>query len=81
MKLTKRILCLLLVLALTFALCACGKKGKTENINDDERSNNLPIPSDTTTSAKGDATTGSTAGTTEGNLGGDVHYNDATLAW
>ena len=32
MRLTKRILCLALVLALTFALCACGEK---EPANDD----------------------------------------------
>lgn len=71
MKLTKRILCLALVLALTFALCACGDDKKD---SDDSASTN---PGGFSTQPS----TQPTVDSGEGNLGGDVHFNDATLAW
>lgn len=77
MKLTKRILCLVLAAVLLFALCACGKKQDTTI--EDERSNNLPIPSDSTT----DTTLKGTTTTTEDwiQMEGEEHFNDATMAW
>lgn len=80
MKLTKRILCLALALVLILAVAACGNDNKKDPL-EDERSNNLPAPSDTTTSAANDSTTSTTADPLEGNLTGDVQYNDATFAW
>ncbi|MBR2320147.1 MAG: hypothetical protein IKA50_05140 [Clostridia bacterium] len=71
MKLTKRILCLALVLALTFALCACGKDKKE---NDDSASTN---PGGFSTQPS----TQTTVDPWDGNLEGDNHFNDATLAW
>lgn len=71
MKLTKRILCLALVLALTFALCACGDDKKD---SDDSASTNpggfSTLPS-----------TDPTVDPWDGNIDGDVQFNDATLAW
>ena len=42
MKLTKRVICLLMALALTFALCACGEK-------EDNGDTNQTAPTTTTT--------------------------------
>ena len=78
MKLTKRILCFALVLTLIFALCACGDD---KNDSDDSASTN---PGGFSTDPDGFYTQPSTQPTVdsgEGNLEGDNHFNDATLAW
>ena len=67
MKLTKRLFCLALVLALTFALCACGKKDEQKN---------TATPSSSTSN-----TTSSSDPVDDGNLEGDNMYNDAELEW
>lgn len=71
MKLTKRILCFALVLTLIFALCACGDDKKD---SDDSASTN---PGGFYTQPS----TQPTVNSEEGNLEGDNHFNDATLAW
>lgn len=76
MKLTKKLFCLALVLALTFALCACGKKDKENGTAVSTNPGGFSNPS----SSPVEGTPSSTAAD-EGNLEGDVHFNDATLAW
>ncbi len=66
MKLTKRILCLLLAMALTFALCACGDKKDEEN-NDTNTSTTAP-------------TTTTTVDDWASNLDGDNQFNDGMFS-
>lgn len=69
MKLTKRILCLALVLALAVALCACGKK-------DEGKKESTPVASSGFTSS---TAANSDDDDWEGNLEGENQYNDATF--
>lgn len=74
MKLTKRLICLMLAVMLAFALCACGEK-KIEN----KIENNIIVPSDTQTQTQTQPLP--TVDPWEGNLDGENQFNDATLAW
>lgn len=65
MKRMKRILCLTLVLALSVALCACGKKDTAKN-----KGGNTEAPTTTTT-----------VDDWAGNLEGDNMFNDGELDW
>ena len=68
MKLTKRILCLMLAMALTVALCACGDKKEEEK--KDSTPTNHTVP-----------TTQTTTDDWSGNLEGENQFNDAVLDW
>ena len=68
MKLTKRIVCLMLALSLMVALSACGKKTE-ENKNNG------------TTTTTTQSTTTTTSDEWESNLGGDIVYNDGEFDW
>ena len=69
MKLTKRILCLLLAMTLAFALCACGEK--EEEKKDENTGNTGGFVNQTQTTVDDWA----------GNLDGDNQFNDAELDW
>ena len=74
MKLTKRILCLMLVMALAFALCACGEKKEDKK--------DAPKDNGGTTTPSASETIPSIATTTNwaDNLD-DSHFNDGELVW
>ena len=66
MKLTKRIVCLMMALSLIVALSACGKKAEE---NKDNGTTTTTTQSTTTTTQW------------ENNLGGDIIYNDGEFDW
>jgi hypothetical protein len=72
MKLTKRILCFALVLALIFALCACGK--------DEEKKDNSTNPGGFSTPSD-NSVPQTTVDPLDGNLEGEDMFNDAELDW
>lgn len=73
MKLTKRLLCLMLAVVLAFALCACGEEKKDDKTV-------TPSVSDTPSNSQQN-NNGVSKTTGWADAIPDENFNDATLAW